>query len=105
MKPNKSALWLQRKENYMKVEFKIDLPIKAEPIDDHYNFSRKDRFDVSNIEIDQIFTHIELFGFSDEKFNSVHFKFYLHNRLIDIYSSGLFNKYKWQCLPMIHFIS
>ena len=88
----------------MKVEFKRDLPIKAEPIDEHYTFPRVDRFDVLNIEMGQSSTNIELFGFSDKKFNSIHFKYYLHNKEIDIYNSGLFNTYRWQSLPMIKFL-
>ena len=88
----------------MRVEFIRDLPIKAKPIDNHYDFVRVDRFDVTNIEMGQSSTHIELLGFSGKRFNSVHFKFYLHNKEIDIYSSGLFNQYRSLNLPMIKFI-
>ena len=88
----------------MKVEFVRDLPIKAEPIDDYYEFTRVDKLDVSNIEMGQSSTSIELLGYSGKRFNSIHFKFYLHNKEIDIYSSGLFNTYRWQSLPMIKYL-
>jgi hypothetical protein len=89
----------------MKVEFIRDLPIKAEPINDYYEFERVDRFDVSNIDMSQSSTSINICGFGDKRFNSIHFKFYLHNREIDIYSSGLFNTYRGLSLPMIKYIS
>ena len=69
----------------MKVEFIRDLPIKAEPIDNHYGFPRVDKLDVSNIEMGQSSTSIELLGYSGKRFNSIHFKFYLYNKEIDIY--------------------
>jgi hypothetical protein len=87
----------------MYVEFIRDLSIKAEPIDDFYKFERIEKLDVANIEMGQSSTLIELYGFS-KRFNSIHFKFYLHNKEIDIYNSGLFNTYRWQNLPMIKFI-
>jgi len=88
----------------MKVEFARDLPINAELIDDYYEFPIVDKLDVSNIEMDQSSTSIEILGFSGKRFNSIHFKFYLYNKEIDIYSSGLFNTYRWQSLPMIKFV-
>ncbi len=87
----------------MKVEFIRDLPIKAFPIDDHYEFERVDMFDVSRIEMSQFSTKIYLMGLS-ERFNSVHFKFYLHNKEIDIYKCGLLNPYMSLSLPMIKYI-
>jgi hypothetical protein len=97
------AVDLLKGEN-MKVEFIRDLPIKAEPIDDYYDFPRVDRFDVSNIEMGQSSTSIELYGCTRKRFNSIHFKFYFHNKEINIYDSGLFNTYRWQHLPMIKFV-
>ena len=87
----------------MKVEFIRDLPVKAEPIGEYYKFERADRFDVESIDMGQSGTNIKIHGMS-KIFNSVYFKFYLHNKEIDIYGSGLFNTYRWQSLPMIKFI-
>lgn len=88
----------------MKVNYTRDLPIKAEVIDDHYSFSRTDKFDVKSIDIGQSSTSIELYGCSGKRFNSIHFKFYLHNKEIDIYASGLFNHYLGLSLPMIKYV-
>lgn len=85
----------------MEVNFLRDLPIKAEPIDEHYRLE-KDRFDVQEINMGQTNTSIKLLGF-DNVFNSIHFKFYLHNTEIDIYRSGLLNPYRSLKLPMIYF--
>lgn len=88
----------------MKVEFSGDLPIKAEPIDDYYGL-KIDRYDVADIEMGQSHTSIQLMGCADRVFNSVHFKFYLHNREIDIYNSGLINRYRTLALPGIKYIN
>lgn len=88
----------------MIVEFNRNLPIKAEPIDNYYNFERVDRFDVSQIDMGQSSTKISIQGMS-EIFNSVHFKFYLHNKEIDIYGSGLINPYISLGLPMIKYVN
>ncbi len=87
----------------MKVEFSGDLPIKAEPIDSHYEL-KTDRYDVRDIEMGQSSTSIQLMGFSDRVFNSIHFKFYLHNREIDIYRSGLINRYRTLVLLGIKYV-
>lgn len=84
----------------MKFELSMDLPIKAEPINDHYGL-KHDRYDVKEIHMGQTNTSIELMGFGDKSFNSVHFRFWLHNSEIDIYGSGLINTYSRLRLPMI----
>jgi hypothetical protein len=88
----------------MIVEFNRDLPIKAEPIDNHYTFERIDRFDVAQIDMGQSSTKISIKGMSG-RFNSTHFKFYLHNKEIDIYGSGLLNPYRSLSLPMIKYVN
>lgn len=85
----------------MKIESYRDLPIKAEPIDDYYGL-KNEKYDVREINMGQSSTSINLMGF-DKVFNSVHFKYYLHNREIDIYRSGLINPYMQLSLPMICF--
>lgn len=87
----------------MKIEFSRDLPIKAEPIDNHYEL-KTDRYDVRHIEMGQSSTSIFLMGFADRPFNSIHFKFYLHNKEIDIYNSGLINHYRTLKLPGIKYV-
>lgn len=88
----------------MIVEFNRDLPIKAEPIDNHYAFERVDRFDVTQIDMGQSSTKISLQGLSGS-FHSIHFKFYLHNKEIDIYRSGLLNPYRSLSMPMIKYVN
>ena len=87
----------------MKVEFLRDLPIKAEQINNYYTFERPDKFDVSDIQMGQSGTRISITGL-EGTFNSIHFKFYLWDREIDLQGSGLFNGYRWKSLPMIAFI-
>ena len=86
----------------MNVSINFDLLIKAEPIDEHYGL-KKDRYDVRSISMGQSSTHIKIMGCGDRSFNSIHFKFYLHNREIDIYNSGLINNYRTINLPGINF--
>ncbi len=76
----------------MKINVSFDLPIKAYPIDEHYGLP-KEKLDVKEISMGQSSTHICLMGYGDKHFNSIHFKFYLHNKEIDIYRSGLINHY------------
>ena len=85
----------------MEVGFCLDLPIKAEPIDEHYGL-KKDKYDVREINMGQSNTSTMLMGF-DKVFNSIHFKYYLYNREIDIYRSGLINPYMKLSQPMICF--
>lgn len=87
----------------MKIEISKDLPIKAEPINEHYGL-KVDRYDVRDIEMGQSNTRIFLMGFGSKSFNSIHFKFYLHNEEIDIYNSGLINNYRTLHLPGIRYV-
>ena len=87
----------------MLVSFQRDLPIKALPIDEHYGL-KKDKYDVKDIAMSQSSTSVYLMG-HDKVFNSVHFKFYLHNEEIDIYNSGLFNHYRALSLPMVKYVN
>ena len=87
----------------MDVGIRLNIPIKALPIDEHYNLP-KDKLDVREINMGQTNTSIYLMGYADKPFNSVHFEFYLHNRKIDIYGSGLINNYRTLNLPGIKFL-
>lgn len=86
----------------MNVSINFDLLIKVEPIDEHYEL-KKEQYDVRSISMGQSSTYIKIMGYGDRSFNSIHFKFYLHNREIDIYNSGLINNYRTISLPGIKF--
>lgn len=88
----------------MKVEFSINLPIMAQPIDEHYEMAADRRYEVDNIWMGQSSTSIFLMGFGNRSFNSIHFKFYLHDKEIDIYNSGLINHYRTLKLPGIKYV-
>ncbi|OYP20995.1 hypothetical protein C8E03_108121 [Lachnotalea glycerini] len=83
----------------MKINISMELPIKAIPIDKHYDLELKE-YDVTDIRMGQSHTSIFLDGQSNI-FNSVHFRFELHGKPIDIYSSGAFNSYRRFYLPFI----
>lgn len=84
----------------MEINIFYDLPIKAEPIDNHYDL-KHERYDVETIDMGQWSTSIKIIGFGDKTFNSIHFNFYLYNRKINIYRSGLINHYRTLSLPGI----
>ena len=86
----------------MNISINFNLPIKAEPIGGYYG-SKKERYDVRSISMGQSSTYIKIMGYGDRNFNSIYFKFYLHNREIDIYNSGLINNYRTINLPGIKF--
>lgn len=88
----------------MKVEYSINLPIMAQPIDNHYEMATDRRYEVDDIHMGQSSTSIMLMGFGNRPFNSVHFKFYLHDKEIDIYNSGLINRYRTLVLPGIKYM-
>lgn len=88
----------------MKIEFSMNLPIMAQPIDDHYETATDRRYEVDDIQMGQSNTRITLMGFGNKAFNSIHFKFYLHDREIDIYNSGLINRYGTVSLPGIRYM-
>ena len=75
----------------MKIEFSLNLTIMVQPIDDHYEMATDRRYVVDDIQMGQSSTSITLMGFGRKSFNSIHFKFYLRDREIDIYNSGLIN--------------
>ena len=87
----------------MKIEFSMNLPIMAQPIDSHYEMATDRRYEVGDILMGQSRTSITLMGFGNKTFNSIHFKFYLHDREIDIYNSGLLNRYRTVLLPGIRY--
>ena len=87
----------------MKMNFTIVLPIKAKQIDEHYELEKAGMFDVESIDMGQSSTKIKLIDM-DKSFNSIHFKFYLYDKEIDIYESGLFNRYRWKHLKAIAFV-
>lgn len=76
----------------MKINISLVLPIKAYPIDEHYGLP-KEKLDVQDISMGQSSTNICLMGYENKHFNSIHFKFYLRDKEIDIYKSGLINHY------------
>lgn len=88
----------------MKVSFSLNLPIMAQPIDEHYEMATDRRYEVDDIQMGQSSTTIFLMGFGRKPFNSIHFKFYLHDREIDIYNSGLVNRYRTVSLPGIKYM-
>lgn len=87
----------------MEVNVRLDLPIKAFPKDEHYLLP-KEKLDVKEIHMGQTNTSIFLMGYGYKTFNSIHFDFYLHNKKIDIYKSGLINNYYTLHLKGIHFL-
>lgn len=74
----------------MKVE--INVPLKAQVIDGHYEQLGDEIHQVENISMGQSSTSVSLENIKGI-FNSIHFKFYIGNREVDIYKSGLFNPY------------
>ena len=62
------------------------------------------RYEVDDIQMGQSNTRITLMGFGNKAFNSIHFKFYLRDREIDIYNSGLINRYRTVSLPGIRYM-
>lgn len=84
----------------MDINIFYDLPIKAEPIDNYYDL-KKEKYDVKYIEMGQCSTSFKIIGFGEKIFNSIHFNFYLNNRKINIYASGLINRYRTLSLPGI----
>ena len=87
----------------MQVNVSFNLPIKAIPIDEHYGLP-KEKLDVKEIHMGQSSTSILIMGYADRHFNSIHFDFYLHNRKIDIYRSGLINGYRTLNLKGIYYL-
>lgn len=88
----------------MKIDFSLNLPIMAQPIDDHYEMATDSRYEVDDIQMGQSSTSITIMGFGNRPFNSIHFKFYLRDKEIDIYSSGLINRYRTVSLPGIRYM-
>lgn len=86
----------------MKINISMELPVKAIPINKHYEELDKKEYDVADIRMSQSNTSILLEGQS-KSFNSVHFRFELHSKAIDIYKSGAFNTYFRTTLPLICF--
>lgn len=86
----------------MIVKINMNLPIYAFPKNDHYVLS-KEKIEVDEISMGQSHTNIKLKG-HEGVYNSVHFDFYLGNRKIDIYKSGLINNYMTLYLPGISFL-
>lgn len=87
----------------MKVNICLDLPIKAIPKNGHYGLPQE-KLDVKEIYMGQSSTSILLMGYAEKPFNSIHFDFYLHNRKIDIYRSGLINHYRTLNLQGIYYL-
>lgn len=87
----------------MEIKFSLNLPIKAMPKDNHYKLP-KEKLDVRDIDMGQYNTSVKIMGYTDKCFNSIHFDFYLHNRKIDIYKSGLINRYRTLSLPGIYYM-
>lgn len=92
----------------MRVEFIRELPIKAVVVKSANNVYERDlpignSYEVEEIMMGQSSTSIKLVEFPNERFNSIVFDFYLHDKEIDIYGSGLLSPYFWQKLPMIQF--
>lgn len=88
----------------MKIDFSLNLPIMAQPIDDHYEIATDRRYEVDDIQMGQSSTTIFLMEFGRKPFNSIHFKFYMRDREIDIYNSGLINRYRTVSLPGIRYM-
>lgn len=88
----------------MKIEFAMNLSITARPIDDHYGMLKNEKdYPVAMIDMGQSSTTVFL---EDDKkgYNSIHFGFYIGEREIDIYKSGLINGYRTLHLPGIWYV-
>lgn len=86
----------------MKINISMELPVKAIPLNKHYEELEQKKYDIADIKMSQSNTSILLEGES-KYFNSVHFRFELHGKPIDIYRSGAFNTYLRTKLPLICF--
>ncbi len=88
----------------MKIEIAMNLPITAKPKDCHYeDLEIGKQYPVEIILMGQSNTSVHL---KDEKgsYNSVHFSFYLGEKEIDIFRSGLINRYGTLHLPGIWYV-
>lgn len=88
----------------MKIEITMNLPITARPKNDHYeDLNIGEDYPVEMIDMGQSNTSVFL---EDKKgcYNSIHFGFYLGEREIDIYRSGLINGYRTLHLPGIWYV-
>lgn len=75
----------------MVVEIRVSLT--AQMIDGHYEeLDGEKKYLVEEIMMGQFHTSLSLENI-EGSFNSVHFKFYIGNKEVDIYKSGLFNHY------------
>lgn len=88
----------------MKIEITMNLPITARPKDDHYGDLEVGKaYPVVEIHMGQSNTSVFLEG-KKVSCNSVHFDFYLGEREINIYKSGLINGYGTLHLPGIWYM-
>lgn len=75
------------------MEVKIVVPLSAQMIDGYYNqLDQQEMYKVKEICMGQTSTSVSLEN-AEGCFNSIHFKFYIGSREVDIYKSGLFNPY------------
>lgn len=88
----------------MKIEITMNLTITARPKDDHYEeLNVGEDYPVKMINMGQSSTSVIL---EDKKgcYNSILFDFYLGEKEIDIYRSGLINGYRTLHLPGIWYM-
>ena len=88
----------------MKIEITMNLKITARPKNDHYeDLNVGEDYPVKMINMGQSSTSVLL---EDKRgsYNSVHFDFYLGEKEIDIYKSGLINGYRTLHLPGIWYM-
>lgn len=86
----------------MKVSINLNLPIKAIALKPKEIGLPDEVFEVQDIHMGQSNTSVILVGFSGI-YNSIDFKFFLGDKEIDIYGSGILNHYRTLTLPGIKY--
>ncbi|MBD5464087.1 MAG: hypothetical protein HDR24_13715 [Lachnospiraceae bacterium] len=88
----------------MKISISMNLQITAKPKNNHYeDLNVGEGYPVKMINMGQSSMSV-LLEDKRESYNSVHFDFYLGEKEIDIYKSGLINGYRTLHLPGIWYV-
>lgn len=71
----------------------INIPLTAQPIDDHYELDMSKQYPVEDLTVSQSSSYLTIKGIDKKVFNTIHFRFYVWNKEVDIFKSPLLNPY------------